>query len=93
MRSAFPGGRTINAENAAALAKHCGFPVPDWAGLMTTEMVNDLGRLEGRDFLAPIARGNPQVHWPEGNAIIRRGVVEALGGAPDYNCLARVEKV
>ncbi len=56
-------------------------------------LVNDLGRLEGRVFLAPIARGNLQVHWPEGNVIIRRGIVETLGGVPDYNCVARVEKV
>ena len=56
-------------------------------------LLNDLGRLEGRVFLAPIARGNLQVHWPEGNVIIRRGVVDALGGVPDYNCVARVEKV
>jgi molybdopterin-dependent oxidoreductase alpha subunit len=56
-------------------------------------LVNDLGRLEGRVFFAPMARGNLQVHWPEGNVIIRRGVVERLGGVPDYNCQARVEKL
>ncbi|MEY2409394.1 MAG: hypothetical protein QOF48_2064 [Verrucomicrobiota bacterium] len=56
-------------------------------------LVNEMGRLEGRVFLAPIARGNLQVHWPEGNAIIRRGVVETMGGVPDYNCVARVEKI
>jgi predicted molibdopterin-dependent oxidoreductase YjgC len=56
-------------------------------------LVNDLGRLEGRVFFAPIARGNLQVHWPEANVIIRRGVVDRLGGVPDYNCQARVEKL
>jgi anaerobic selenocysteine-containing dehydrogenase len=56
-------------------------------------LVNDLGRLEGRVFLAPIARGNLQIHWPEGNVIIHRGVVDALGGVPDYNADARVEKI
>ena len=56
-------------------------------------LVNDLGRLEGRVFFAPLARGNLQVHWPEANVIIRRGVVEPLGGVPDYNCQARVEKL
>ena len=56
-------------------------------------LVNDLGRLQGRVFFAPIARGNLQVHWPEGNVILRRGVVEKLGGVPDYNCVARVEKI
>ncbi len=56
-------------------------------------LVNDLGRLEGRVFLAPIARGNLQVHWPEGNLLIRRGVVAATGGVPDYNAQVRVESL
>jgi molybdopterin-dependent oxidoreductase alpha subunit len=56
-------------------------------------LVNDIGRLEGRVFVAPIARGNLQVHWPEGNAIIRRGVIDAAGGVPDYNAVVRIERV
>ncbi|HEY2950941.1 MAG TPA: molybdopterin-dependent oxidoreductase, partial [Verrucomicrobiae bacterium] len=56
-------------------------------------LVNKLGRLEGRVFLAPIARGNLQVHWPEANAIIHRAVVDAVGGVPDYNTRVKVEKV
>ena len=55
-------------------------------------LVNDLGRLEGKIFLAAIARGNLQVHWPEGNVLIRRGVVDSTGGVPDYNAQVRVEK-
>ena len=55
--------------------------------------MNDLGRLEGRAFFAPIARGNLQVHWPEGNVIIPRGVVDSLGGVPDYNTRVRIEKL
>lgn len=54
---------------------------------------NDLGRYEGRVFLAPIAPGNLQVHWPEGNVIIRRGIVDAAGGVPDYNAQVRLEKI
>jgi len=54
---------------------------------------NDLGSFEGRVFLAPIARGNLQIHWPEGNVIIRRGVVDAAGGVPDYNARVNVEKI
>jgi anaerobic selenocysteine-containing dehydrogenase len=56
-------------------------------------LVNELGRLEGRVFIAPIARGNLQVHWPEANVIIRRGVVDSMGGVPDYNAQVRVEKL
>ncbi|HVN84584.1 MAG TPA: FdhF/YdeP family oxidoreductase [Candidatus Binatia bacterium] len=54
-------------------------------------LVNEHGRLEGRVHLAPIARGNLQVHWPEGNVLIRRGPVDAMGGVPDYNAQVRVE--
>jgi predicted molibdopterin-dependent oxidoreductase YjgC len=56
-------------------------------------LVNELGRYEGRVFLADIASGNLQVMWPEGNTIIRRGVVDAGGGVPDYNATVRVETV
>ncbi len=56
-------------------------------------LVNDFGRMEGKIFFAPIARGNLQVHWPERNEIIRRGVYDAVGGVPDYNAQARVEKI
>ena len=56
-------------------------------------LVNDIGRYEGRVFLAPIARGNLQIHWPEGNVIIRRGVVDKSGGVPDYNAQVTVEKI
>jgi anaerobic selenocysteine-containing dehydrogenase len=56
-------------------------------------LANDIGRSEGRVFLAPIARGNLQIHWPEGNVIIRRGVVDKAGGVPDYNARVTVEKM
>ena len=56
-------------------------------------LVNPLGRYEGRVHCAPIAPGNLQIHWPEGNILIRKGVVDALGGVPDYNALVRVEKL
>ena len=53
---------------------------------------NDLGTMEARVFFAPIARGNLQVHWPEANHLIRRGVVDTVGGVPDYNAQVTVEK-
>jgi molybdopterin-dependent oxidoreductase alpha subunit len=56
-------------------------------------LVNDQGRYVARVRLAPIAPGNLQVHWPEGNVIIRRGVVDPAGGVPDYNARVRVEKI
>ncbi len=56
-------------------------------------LTNELGRYEGRVFLAPIARGNLQIHWPEGNVIIHRGVLEPTGGVPDYNATAKVVRI
>jgi molybdopterin-dependent oxidoreductase alpha subunit len=56
-------------------------------------LTNGVGRFEGQVFLAPMARGNLQIHWPEGNVIIRRGVVDAGGGVPDYNAEVKVERI
>ena len=53
---------------------------------------NDLGDYSGRVFLAQLAPGNLQVMWPEGNVIIRRGVVATGGGVPDYNAYVSVKR-
>lgn len=55
-------------------------------------LVNDLGRYEGRVFPAPIARGNLQVHWPEGNVLLRHGLTDAASGVPDYNAMVAIER-
>jgi hypothetical protein len=34
-----------------------------------------------------------QVHWPEANPLIARGVVDGLGGVPDYIAVVRVERL
>jgi molybdopterin-dependent oxidoreductase alpha subunit len=57
------------------------------------ELVCDTGKYEGRVFPAPIARGNLQIHWPEGNIIIRRGVVDPGGGVPAYKARVSVNKL
>jgi molybdopterin-dependent oxidoreductase alpha subunit len=54
-------------------------------------LVNAHGRFAGRVRLAPIAPGNLQVHWPEGNTLIARGMLDAASGVPDYNAVVRVE--
>lgn len=54
-------------------------------------LVNENGRYDCQVFLAPLASGNLQVHWPEGNHLIRRGVEDRGGGVPDYNALVRIE--
>ncbi len=52
----------------------------------------EAGELQGRCRFAPIAPGNVQVHWPEGNALIKRGVCDPECGIPDYNSLVEVER-
>lgn len=55
-------------------------------------LVNETGRFPGHVHLAAIAPGNLQVHWPEGNVLIPRGIADAAGGVPDYNAKVRIEK-
>jgi len=74
----------INPDDAAQLGLVQSDPIA---------LTNHLGRFEGRVFLAPMARGNLQIHWPEGNVIIRRGVTDPTGGVPDYNARVTVEKL
>jgi molybdopterin-dependent oxidoreductase alpha subunit len=50
-------------------------------------------RYEGRIFLAPIAPGNLQVHWPEGNVLVQHGRADRDSGVPDYNAMVCVERV
>lgn len=74
----------MNPDDAAAL---------DLASDDPVRLVNDEGDVfDGRVFPAPIARGNLQVHFPEGNVLVVRDVVDAVGGVPDYNARVRVEK-
>jgi anaerobic selenocysteine-containing dehydrogenase len=74
----------INPEDAAALHIVAGERVA---------LVSEVGRYEGTVFPTHISRGNLQVHWPEGNVLIRRGVVDAVGGVPDYNAVVHVERL
>ncbi|MBS1789483.1 MAG: FdhF/YdeP family oxidoreductase [Acidobacteria bacterium] len=52
----------------------------------------DAGKLQGRCRFAPIAPGNVQVHWPEGNVLIRRGVCDPECGIPEYNTIVEIER-
>src|SRR6267142_6494687 len=63
--TAFPGGKPINADNAAALSKVYGFAVPDWTGLTGPEMVEAAARGEldmlycvGGNFLRTLPEPN-----------------------------------
>ena len=52
---------------------------------------SDAGELRGRLLLAPIAPGNVQVHWPEGNVLIADGLRSGEAGIPDYNARVTIE--
>ncbi len=53
---------------------------------------SDTGAMEGTVLTAPIAPGNVQVHWPEGNVLIADGVRSPDAGIPDYNARVTVER-
>lgn len=54
-------------------------------------LVSDAGSFEGRVKVVPIRPRNLQVHWPEGNVLLSRGIVDPACGIPDYNAVVRIE--
>jgi molybdopterin-dependent oxidoreductase alpha subunit len=54
---------------------------------------SDFGELRGRAHVAPIAPGNLQVHWPEGNVLVGSGRRSPDAQIPDYNARATLESV
>jgi len=72
----------IAREDAAALNLREGDEV---------QLSNELGSYRGRLRLAPIRPRNVQIYWPEGNVLIRRGIVDPACEMPDYNALVRIE--
>jgi predicted molibdopterin-dependent oxidoreductase YjgC len=53
---------------------------------------NETGEFSGLCRIAQIAPGNVQVHWPEGNVLIKRGVCDPECGIPDYNAVVEIER-
>jgi len=51
------------------------------------------GQMRGRCLIAPITAGNVQVHWPEGNVLIERGVSDPECGIPDFNTEVEIERI
>jgi predicted molibdopterin-dependent oxidoreductase YjgC len=56
-------------------------------------LTSSAGQMRGRCLVAPIASGNVQVHWPEGNVLIQRGVSDPECGIPDFNTEVEVERI
>ncbi|MFC0300247.1 FdhF/YdeP family oxidoreductase [Virgibacillus soli] len=53
---------------------------------------NKYGTFNGRAKFVPIREGNIEVHWPEGNVLIEKGVYEEFAGIPEYQAAAIVER-
>jgi molybdopterin-dependent oxidoreductase alpha subunit len=65
-------------------------------GLRTDDPItlrNEHGEFQGRAFVADVAPGTLQGHWPEVLGLIPDGRVEGFGGVPDYNAEVELEKV
>ncbi len=65
-------------------------------GLKTNDPVdvsNEYGQYRGRAFVAPVAPGTLQGHWPELNSLIPHGHIDPLGGVPDYNATVTLKPV
>ncbi len=54
---------------------------------------NDAGEMRGTVFFARVKPGSVQVHFPEGNVLIAAGPRAPTSDIPDYNAVARVERV
>lgn len=53
---------------------------------------NRCGIFHGRARFADVAPGNIEVHWPEGNMLLPKGIYEEHAGIPEYNTAVVVEK-
>jgi anaerobic selenocysteine-containing dehydrogenase len=73
----------MNGEEASALG------VSDGEAVV---VYNRHGLFHGRAKYVDIARGNLEVHFPEGNVLLPRSVYEPYAGIPEYNVTAIVEK-
>jgi molybdopterin-dependent oxidoreductase alpha subunit len=73
----------MNEDDAKRLAVQDG----DWVVL-----ASDIGTLRCRVLVSKIRPGNVQVHWPEGNVLLKRGRVDPACGIPDYNTIVKITK-
>ncbi|KSU81006.1 oxidoreductase alpha (molybdopterin) subunit [Fictibacillus enclensis] len=58
----------------------------------TIVVYNQHGVFQGRAKFIDIARGNLEVHFPEGNFLLPKGVYEKYAKIPSYNVAVKVEK-
>jgi anaerobic selenocysteine-containing dehydrogenase len=73
----------ISAEDASSVGVRDGEEV-----LLRSEV----GEFLGRAKVAPLRPGNVQVHWPESQRLIRRGVRDPECGIPDFNAVVEITR-
>jgi molybdopterin-dependent oxidoreductase alpha subunit len=73
----------MNAKDASLLS------IAEGEGIV---VYNGFGVFQGKAKFVNIARGNLEVHFPEGNFLLPRGRYEKYAGIPDYNITVTVEK-
>jgi anaerobic selenocysteine-containing dehydrogenase len=56
-------------------------------------LISSVGDMNALCRIAPIVPGNVQVHWPEGNILIERGVTDLECGIPDYNTEVEITRL
>ena len=66
----------MNAEDGQVLS------IAEGEGIV---VYNGFGVFQGRAKFVDIAKGNVEVHFPEGNFLLPRGRYEKYAGIPDYN--------
>ena len=71
----------MSGEDATELSLKDGDPV-----LVTSEA----GELRGTCKVMPMKGRNVQVHWPEGNVLLKRGATDPVCGIPDYNTTVKI---
>ena len=54
---------------------------------------SEVGEMRGKAKLVPIRPGNVQVHWPESQQLLRRGVRDPECGIPDFNAVVELVPV
>ncbi len=73
----------MNAEDARNLS------ITEGEGIV---VYNGFGVFQGKAKFVEIAKGNLEVHFPEGNFLLPRGRYEKYAGIPDFNITVSVEK-
>jgi molybdopterin-dependent oxidoreductase alpha subunit len=56
-------------------------------------LTSAVGQMRGRCLISEIAPGNVQVHWPEGNCLLERGICDPECGIPDFNTEVEIARL